>query len=196
MASTKIFSPGGAPGSAGLLAQNTAGGAAAVLPATQTVLNTTETVILNPSLASATQALILSIPSGSALDGKNFEVVASGLLNNGTSSTVNIKLYSGTSTTVGSDTALGASGAVTAFAGKSNWTLKANLIFDTTSGKLTGSIKFSINNVFVAETALSAIVTGIANSSSGQPVLNFVLSVTFASAGTQVITVNQFDANF
>jgi hypothetical protein len=195
MSSTRLYGPTGVPGAAGLLAINTSGAGAAVLPAVQTVASSTaETMILNPAILST--VLLASIPSNSPLDGKAFDLVASGLLNNGTSSTVNLKLYSGTSTTPGSNTALGASGAVSAFAGKSNWQIRAKLLYDTTSGKLTGTVLFSINNVLVAETAITNIITGIANSSTGAAVLNFSLSVTFGTGGTQVITVNAFDINF
>lgn len=196
MSSTRLYGPGPAPGTAGLLAQNTQGGILPVLPAVQTILNTTEAVILNPSLQSATQALVLSIPSNSPLDGKAFDLVASGLLNHGTSSTVTIKLYSGTSTTVGNNTQLATSGAITAFAGKSNWQLRCKLLYDSASGKMTGTFFYSVNNVIVAEAILSNIVTGIANSTTGLPIINFVLSFTFGTGGTQVVTVNAFDINF
>ena len=198
MPSNRLYGPSGAPGTAGLLAPQTAGATAGVLPATQTVLTTAETVILNPALNSSTQALVLNVPPGGPLEQRPFDVVASGYLNIGTSSTVAIKLYSGTSTTVGSDTLLGSSGAITAFAGKAPWYTKATLIYDSVSGKLQGTIKFMVNNILVAETAVSNVVTGLNNAGGvgGAPVANFVLSVTFATAGTQIISVQDFAVNF
>lgn len=197
MGSNRLYGPGPAPGAPGLLAANTQGGIAAVLPATQTISgSTTETVILNPSLQSATQALVLSIPPNSIIEGKPFEVVASGLLNNGTSSTVTLKVYSGTSLTPGSNTLLATSGAVTAFAGKANWQARLRLIYDTASGKLNGTFFFTVNAVVVAEAALSNVISGIANSATGLPIINFCLSVTFGTGGTQVITVKALDVNF
>jgi len=186
------------PASSASLAINTAGAASAVLPATQTITGTTETVILNPALNSATAPLVLSVPANSPLEGKMFDVVASGLLNNGTSSTVTIKLYSGKSTTVGSDTLLGSSGAISAFAGKSPWSIMASRVqFDSSSGKMQGQIGFLVNNSLVAVAAFSNVVTGISNTSAtGDPTLNFVISVTFGSAGTQVVTVYEFAVNF
>jgi hypothetical protein len=194
MSSNRLYGPSGVPGGAGLLARNTSGVAAAVLPATQTITDTNEAVILNPSLSSATQALVLNIPATSPLDGQPFEVLASGRLNLGTSSTVEIKLYSGSSTTVGSNTLLKTSGAMTAFSGKSNWWVKAKLMFDSDSGKLNGTLQFMCNNVLVAEAAITNVPTGISNSNN--PVLSFVLSFKFASAGTQVVYVKEFAANF
>lgn len=199
MPSTKLYGPSGAPGTAGLLALNTAGGALPVLPASMTIAGTTETVITNPSLASATQALVLSIPQNTIIDGKPFELVASGLLNHGASSTVTLKVYSGTSTTVGSDTSIATSGAITAFSGKSNFWVKLKLVFDSTSGKLNGTYQFMVNNVLVAEAALSAVVTGITATAgvAGAPAANFVMSVTFGTGNAaNSITVNVFDINF
>ena len=190
MPSTRLYGPSAAPGAAGTLAQNTSGAIAAVLPATQTVLNTAETVIVNPSVSSS--ALVVNIPTGSLLEQKPFTLQASGYLNNGTSSTVTIKLYNGTSTTVGRDTLLGSSGAITAFAGKAPSYAKAKLIYDSVSGKLQGTVKFMVNNTLVAETAVSNVVTGISNVNATGVVTSFVLSVTFGTAGTQVISVNDF----
>ena len=193
--STRQFGPSGAPGTAGLLAQNVAGATAGVLPATQIVTVNTETVILNPALASSTQALVLSIPPGTIVEQQPFDVWASGYLSTGASSTVTIKLYNGTSTTVGSDTLLGSSGAITAFSGKCPWYLKATLIFDSVSGKLQGTIKFMVNNSLVAEAAVSNVVTGLSNTAN--PVTSFVLSVTFGTANANnTISVKDFCVAF
>lgn len=177
----------------GLVAGSTPATNAASLPATQTILTGTETVIVDP--ANPAVALILTIPPGGPCEQEIFEVVASGAINNGTSSTVTVKLYSGNSLTVGNDTLLGTSGAIAAFAGKSNWFVRVrNLVYDSLSGKMTGTIQFMVNNVLVAEAALSNIVTGISNTTFNG-VVNFVLSFTFGTAGTQVVTVHDFGVN-
>ena len=196
MASTKLYSAfPTASATPGALALNSPGATAANasgFPVQQTLLTTAETVIGNPA-SPTTLALICPIPPGGVLEADPFDVVASGFLNIGTSSTVNIKLYSGTSLTPGSDTLLGASGAITAFAGKAPWYAKATLIYDSTSGKLQGSIKFMVNNTLVAEAAVSNVVTGL--SSVNNPIANFVISFTFATAGTQVVSIQHFDVN-
>ena len=149
-------------------------------------------MILNP--ASSTLPLQLQIPPSGPLEQRPFDVVASGYLNIGTSSTFTLKFYSGTSTTVGSDTLLSSSGAITGFAGKAPFYMRATLIYDSVSGKLQGSVKFMINNTLVAEAAVSNVVTGVNN--NNLPVLNFLLSCTFGTAGTQVVTLQSFDVNF
>ena len=195
MPTTRLYGPGGAPGAAGLLGLNTAGATAGVLPSLMTIATTTETVILNPALASSTQALVLSVPANGPLEQRPFEVQASGYVSTGASLTVTIKLYNGTSTTVGSDTLLGSSGAITAFSGKAPWYLKASLIYDSVSGTMNGTIKFVVHNVAVAETAISTIVTGINNVNI--PVLNFVLSVIFGTANaSNAINVQDFCVSF
>ena len=193
--SNRLFGVVGVPGAAGSVALNTSGAITLPpLPATQTVLNTVETVVLNPALSAV--ALILPIPQNTVLSGQRFEVYASGYLNNGTSSTVTLKLYSGTSTTVGSDTLLNSSGTTGAFAGMVDWYMSANLIYSPTSGKLSGTVKWVINNVIVAEAAVSNQPTVNVGSTLGVAVANFVISVTFGTAGTQVVQVEEFAVNF
>lgn len=193
--STRLYSAGksGAVTPPGLVLANTAATNAASLPATQTIASSTaETVILDPALSAT--ALILTIPPGGPCEQEEFDVVASGTLNLGTSSTVTIKLYVGTSTTPGSNTSIGSSGAVTAFSGKAGWKLRARLSYDTLSGKLQGTIQFVVNNNLVAEAAIPNVPTGISNTTFNG-VINFVLSFTFGTGGTQVVVTHDFGVN-
>jgi hypothetical protein len=76
--------------------------------------------------------------------------------------------------------------------------MSAQVVFDSVSGKLQGTISFVANNVIVATVALSNVVTGVNNSNAlGTAILNFVLSVTFgtANAGNQ-FNVKEFAINF
>lgn len=192
--STRLYSA--VRSSTASVAANTPAPTAALLPATQTILNTVETVIADPGIL--TNPLLLSIPPGGPLEQEPFEVTASGYLNHGTSSTVTLKLYSGSSLTVGSDTLLGTSGAISAFAGKVPFWVKARLQYDSVSGKMNGTISFMVNNTLVAEVAVSNVVTGLNNAgagTTGAPVVSFVLSATFGTGGTQVISVKDFGVN-
>lgn len=195
--STRLYSAGksGATVSSnppGLVTQNVAATNNSSLPAVQTLLTTAEAVIVDP--ANTAVALILTIPPGGPCEQEYFEVSASGILNLGTSSTTTIKLYSGTSKTAASNTLLGTSGAVTAFSGKSNYWMRARLIYDSVSGEMNGTVGFMVNNVLVADAAVSNVVTGISNLTVAG-VVNFVLTFTFASSGTQVVTVKDFGVN-
>lgn len=195
MPTTRLYAPTNSPAVPGLIPLSTsaAGGSPGALPATQVIATATETVIVNP--AQPTLPLQLQIPAGSPLDGQRFECYASGSINTGVSSTATIKLYSGTSLTVGSDTILASSGALTAFAGKANWFMSCMMIFDSYSGKLTGTAKFVANNVLVAEVAISTVLTGLTNRTN--PVANFLLSATFGTASaTSQITVTEFAINY
>jgi hypothetical protein len=197
MQSNRLYGPQNVPGAAGSVALNTSGAVAlGPLPSLLTIATTAETVVTNPQLP--TSALILPVPPGGPLEQERFEIYASGYVNCAASSTVAIKLYSGTSTTVGSDTLLGNSGALGAVLAKYPWFLSANMIFDSISGKLQGTIKFVANNVIVAEVAVSNVVTGVNNVSTlGVAIMNFVISVTFgtANAGNQ-FNVKEFAINF
>lgn len=195
MPSTRLYGPQGAPGAAGSVALNTSGATAGVLPASLTLATTTETVIPNPALNSPTSPLLLSIPPSGPLEQRVFDILASGWLNTGASSTVTIKLYSGTSATPGSNTLLGSSGALTAFAGKAPWYFRATCVYDSNSGKLNGTIKFISNNQLVAEVVLSNVVSGLNNANN--PVANFVISVQFGTGNAaNQITVQDFAVAF
>jgi hypothetical protein len=151
----------------------------------QTVSSSTaETVINNPALGTA---LVLTIPANSVLEQIPFLLLVSGYFNLGTSSTVTLKLYNGTAIT---GTLLKSSGALSAFSGKTNFWIKARLIYDSVSGTLTGTVEFFCNNVIVAAAAVTNVPTGI--SGTANPVTNFVVSVTFGTGGTQVIGVHEF----
>lgn len=174
-----------------VVAQSSPGAIVPLLPALQTVLTTAETVIGDPGVP--TLPLLCQIPPGGPLEQEEFQVVGSGWFNLGTSSTVTMKLYSGNSLTPGSNTLLLTSGAITAFAGKANWKFVARLIYDSNSGKLTGTVEFLINNVLVAAAVVTNVVTGINNVNN--PVASFCFSVTYGTAGTQVINVKDFGVN-
>jgi hypothetical protein len=160
----------------------------AVMPALQVLASSTETVIVNPENTAI--ALILALPPYQpSLEQTAFDLWASGYTTTTASGTITIKLYSGTSTTVGSDTALGSSGAVTQNTASAPWRVHAELLYDSVSGKLTGTIEFSVNNSLVTKVALTNVVTGISNLTN--PVASFVISFTSsgATSGTPT-TVN------
>lgn len=194
MLSTRLYGPSGAPGAAGSVALNTNGAVAvAVVPLTQIVTTTTETVVLNPALNSSTQALVLSIPASSGLEKIPFKVQASGSIKGGTTTNATVKLYFGTSTTVGNNTMLGTTGAVAANSATVPFFIEANLIYDSVGGRLTGTIKGIINATVLAETAVSALPTSIGTQASNAPVANFVLSITFSVANAaNAILVEDF----
>jgi len=205
MISSRLFGPGGAPGAPGLVGLNTAGGAKPPLPALQVITTSaTDTVILNPALGSATQALVLSIPAmgpiatgliGAQLEQQPFRIIASGYYSTGTSTTCTIKLWSGTSTTTGSDTNIATSGAITAISGKTPWLMICDCIYDSVSGKLNGTSKWIANGTLVAEAAFATVITGLASSGAGQgaPIFNLVLSCAFATGNAaNQINVQEF----
>lgn len=176
---------------------------AAALPAVLNVAVTTELAVLNPVLTQAgTSIPLLSIiPSGTILDGRPFELLAGGIITTGAVSTVTAKLYAvpsavvaaGTAGTLGNDTAIASSGAITQNTVAAPFQIRVRAIFDSTTGKLTGTSAFVINNTLVAEAALSAIATGL--SSANDPVVGFLLTFTL-SGGSGSVTINQFDVDF
>lgn len=192
MASNRLFGPSGAPSSAGSLAANTSGAAAAVLPALQNVTVNTETVILNPANIAA--PLLLQIPPNTQLEQRPFEVIASGYLITAASYTVTINVRNGTSTTAASNAAMTGSGGVASVNGKFPWYLRLRLIYDSVSGKLIGTVSGNVAGNIISEANITT-QTGISN--TGNPVISLVLTVTFGTANAgNSINVQEFAVNF
>lgn len=147
-------------------------------PATLVLVATAEAVVPHPQNAAI--AFILSLSPNQGLEQTIWDLAASGFITTKNSTNITCKLYSGTSLTVGSNTALGASSAQAVNTTTCPWYCKGTFIYDSVSGKLTGSVKFFINNVLTAEAAISNVITGI--SDVANPVCNFVLTFTSSAA--------------
>lgn len=170
---------------------------AAVLPFQQLLPNAAETVILNPSVSTPPGPfpLLLSVPSKSLIEGQPFEVLISGdILIGGATPTAIIKLYSGTSLTLGSDLLLAATAAASQPASASPFLFRAALVGSTNSGKIMGSFRSMIGGVWGAEATLSAPITGV--SFLNNPVANFLFTVTPNNANaSSYISVVEFAVN-
>lgn len=191
--SNRLYGPAGVPGTAGSLAANTSGAAAAVLPVLTLAgaANTSETVVLNPALNSASQALVVNIPAGGPLEQRKFYLRISGYVIGGTTTNVTLKTYVGSSATVGSNgTAIGSTGGVACNSAKAPFMIECAGIYDSVSGKLQMTFKSLLNNTLVAEVAGGATYTGITNSgTNGGAVASFVLTYQF-SAGNAANAIN------
>lgn len=153
---------------------------AAPLPATLTLSGATAGVVLNPQNPSL--ALICSLSPNQGLEATSFDLWASGTVTTtvGGPNNVTGKLASGTSTTDGTNTALSSSSATAVNNVAANWRVHAELLYDSVSGKLTGTAEWLINNIITAKAALATVVTGV--NDSANPVANFVLSFTSSAA--------------
>lgn len=187
---------GAAPGNpSGLnpLALNTQGsvpGQGSAVPASVVGNVTTEQVVPNAAVPSI--ALIAALSNETNLEQVPIKISASGIAAVSVdTTTLTIKLYEGTSLTVGSDTLLKTSGAITPTATKFNWWIEGTGQFDSVSGLFQGTVKFVIDNQLVAEAVFTNVPTGISNANN--PVLNFVLSATFSAANAaNLFQVQQF----
>lgn len=159
------------------------------LPASLTTgTSTAEAMIPNPS--TPTLPLLVQVPSGSELEQRRFQLQFSGYIKTGGTTNVTLKLYSGTSATPGSNTALGTSGAIAQNSATAPFWAIADLIFDSVSGKLTGTTTYNINNNAVASVAVTNIVTAV--NVANNPVLSFGLSITdSAGFSTNQIVVQE-----
>jgi hypothetical protein len=171
---------------------------AAVLPAQQYITVAAETVILNPAVSTPTQPipLVLAVPSKALLEGQPFELLVSGdIFIGGATPTAVLKLYSGTSMTLGSDLLLGATAAAALTTANNPFYFKASLIGSTGTGKIVGSFKSLFGATLGAEAALAAPITGV--NFKNDPVANFMLTVTPNNANANSsITLYEYAVNF
>lgn len=207
MASTRLYGPSPAPQtSGGVVPANTQGGNVAPLPAKQSVTGTSETVIVNPAIT--LQALILSIPPNSPLEQKEFAIDMSGYVTTTQSSTFTLGIRIGTSTTAASNTAMATSGASGSIATTTvPFRFKATCVFDSVSGKITGSVSGVLGGTLVTSAVLTSAPitpTPVINNTPASPgttggaaVISFVPTVTFATGATaNVINVQEFAITF
>jgi hypothetical protein len=151
---------------------------ASPLPATLTLTAVTAAVVLNPQ--NPALALVCPLSPTQGNEATPFDLWASGTVVTGNATNVVGKLGVGTSTTDATNTALGSSSATAVGTTSANWKVHCELLYDSVSGKLTGTIEWLINNVLTAKAALANVVTGIKDTNN--PVANFVLSFSSSAA--------------
>lgn len=203
--STRLYTAGFSAGAAQdrRVAINTQGSTqqgAASLPAKQSFATTAETQFTDPGLANASP-LALALPPGGPCEQEGFEVVFSGFVTTTQSATVTFKLYVGASSTIGSNTLLtsfGASGAIATTTVP--FELRLRLVYDSVSGKLTGTMDGMIGATVVARASCSGAVPlgslNNAGTSTGGPVVLFTLTATFSAAATpNVVNLKDFGIN-
>jgi hypothetical protein len=169
---------------------------AGVLPVLFTLAGTAETIA--PSAPNALVPLSIAIPPDTQIEQTVFDLWASGYIKTTASGNITIKVYEGSSETIGSNTLLGSSGAIAQASATASWFAHLALIFDSVSGTLAGKIDFYVNKTIVASVTLSNFPTGFLNQGnpSANPPTVAVLptfTLTFTSSGaapTTLTTVN------
>jgi hypothetical protein len=193
MASRRLFGPTRA--SNVTIAQNVSGALAQTLPAVQLISGSTETQIVDPGVIA--NLLILSIPPGSPLEQRPFEVLVSGYVTTATTATATVSIYEGTSTTIASNKKLATTGASASLATAScPFELRIRCIYDSVSGKLDGYIISGIiGGTLVTPAAFTAGSSPYALTiiNTNNPVLSFTLTATFSSANAgNTIHIQEF----
>jgi len=166
---------------------NVAAALAGPLPALQSLISTAETLILSPENLAV--ALSIAMPLNTQTEQTPFTLSASGYIKTTASGTITIDLYEGL--VIASGNLLKSSGAVTQNSATAAWWLIADLIYDSVSGVLAGTVGFYINKTLVATATLANFVGGFLN--QGNPSANpptvavlptFCLSVTSSGAAS------------
>jgi len=132
----------------------------------------------------------VSIPQNELSPSGRFVVRASGLVSTGGADTLTLKLYRGTSATLGSDSAVFAPTGVGSLNGIYSWLIEAQLayFFDATTAQMVGYGTQVINGT-LATIAVTTVQTGIAVTDP----LSFVLSAKFTTGQTgNYVDLKQF----
>lgn len=169
--------------------------AAGPLPATLVLLATAE--VLVPSVALASVPLTVQLKPDTTIEQTIFDVVASGIISTLSTTNLTLKLYSGAAIVSGN--LLKSSGTVAQnTVANANFYIKASLLFNSVSGKLSGTVKFYINDSLVAEAVITnfpGTFLNVGNPSANPPTVanlpEFCFSLTSSGAdGTHATTLS------
>jgi hypothetical protein len=153
---------------------------AAELPVLQLVLTAAETKIFVPQNPLIALVVPLS-PNTPTLEQTIFDLVVSGYIKTTGASTIQLGLYADALLAITAGNLLHKTAAATAQnTASAPFFIHGTFIYDSVSGKLQGKVGGMINNVIDPDIAVSNQIVGISN--TGNPVLNFSLSVTSSGA--------------
>ncbi len=148
-----------------------------------TAITTAQIFAIYANQAATTTPVLVTLPGSLRFDGKPFRLRASGWATvGGTSPTLNVTLYEGSSLTPGSNTVLAALGSAQAVttAASYPWAIEAVLQGDSKSKILQGRFSVTLDNVVSAWAALTNAPTSIDLLTEGS--LQFCVGVTFGVA--------------
>lgn len=153
---------------------------------TQTINATAET-LLTQTVNGVASTAILSMPPNANVDSHAFRVRLVGKATGGTSATLTLKFRLGTTISGTNIASFTVSGAAIPVAG-SNFDVYADLVWDSVSQTLNGTIGGQTANTITAAAAITQ-GTGITSAAG----LQFVASATFGAAlATNTVTVEEF----
>ena len=175
------------------------------LPATLTLVSSTETLVANPNNTSI--PLSVALQPDTNLEQGVFDLWGSGIITTGTTTNITIKLYEGTTITSGNvlgTTSTVAQNGTTSARSTMGWFVHLVGILNSVSGALEGTVEFYLAETLVAKATLSHFLTGFLN--QGNPSANpptvaalptFSLSftssgATSAAGASTVVNVQQF----
>jgi hypothetical protein len=123
-----------------------------------------------------------------SVDGRQFRIRVVGLATVSASTTFQVSLYQGTSSTLTSDTLVSISASYTiTTASTVNFLFENNFLWDSTSSHLNGWFQSDVNNTFTG----SAAITAITNLSVTN--LNFIPAITFGTSNAaNAVTIREF----
>lgn len=118
--------------------------------------------------------LALALPGSNKIKNVPIRIKAWGRVNGGTTTNFTAQIYSGSSTTIGSNTAIATSGAIAVNNTSGNWMLEVKGIWDGDSNRIAGKLDGWVNATSVA----AAIATSVTQPAAAPSTEGLGLSVT------------------
>jgi hypothetical protein len=162
------------------------------LPALQAIVSTSETKILSPENSAV--VLSVALPPFTGDEQTVLDLFISGYVKTTASGTIALGLYADSSTTVTSANLLHkTASATTQNSTTAPFYVQAKLIYDSVSGKMTGSCGGMINGVLDPTITFTNNPTGISNTANPVATFSFTITSSGAASGTPTtINVQKF----
>lgn len=112
--------------------------------------------------------LVCPLEGSSVLNNRPFRLRIGGRCGSGTTSNFTLKVYSGVSTTIGSNTQIATSGAIAMASLNHNFFIEVLMTLDTTSSRVEGVFSGTMANGVIAVAALSNVLTAFSDVAEGQ----------------------------
>jgi len=125
---------------------------------------------------------ILYAPGSDKLKNRPFVVRLWGRATGGTTTNLTIKLYSGISATIGSNTSIATSGAIAVNSVSGNFHLESQMIWDSTSDKYQGVFQGHVNGTAVARAINSSVTVPASDPSVAEGTNGFTATGTFSAS--------------
>ena len=139
--------------------------------------------------AKSSSRYILYAPGSNKLLNRPFRVHLWGRATGGTTTNLTIKLYSGISATIGSNTNIATSGAIAVNSVSGNFRLVSDMVWDATSDKYQGVFYGHINGTAVSDTINASVIVPASDPSVAEGTNGFTATGQFSASNANSLAI-------